>query len=108
MLGLSLDVWATMLFCILAFFGVSIWTLVYTLWQEEEKLELLESEGDLDTYSPRALRDLRRWIQAHPEPNHPDVKLARTLYNDCVETLQTTHRHFYDWSDAEISELDTV
>ena len=108
MLGLSLDVWATMLFCILAFFGVSIWVLVYTLRQEETKLALFQTEGTLDTYSPRALRDLRRWIEAHPEPTHPDVEEARTLYNDCVDTLKTTDRHFYRWSDAEIERLDVL
>ena len=108
MLGLTLDVWATMLFCVLAFFGVAIWALVYTLWQEEKKLALFETEGDLDTYSPRALRDLRRWIEAHPDPTDPDVEEARTLYNDCVDTLKTTDRHFYDWSPAEIERLDSL
>ena len=43
MLGLPLDVWATMLFCILAFFGASIWVLVYTLRQEETKLALFQT-----------------------------------------------------------------
>jgi hypothetical protein len=108
MLGLSLDVWATMLFCVLAFFGVAIWTLVYTLRQEEKKLALFETEGDLDTYSPQALRDLRRWIEAHPDPTDPDVDEARTLHNDCVETLKTTDRHFYRWSEAEIERLETL
>jgi len=108
MLGLSLDVWATMLFCVLAFFGVAIWALVYTLRQEEKKLALFETAGDLDTYSPRALRDLRRWIEAHPNPHAPDVEEARSLYNDCVETLKTTDRHFYRWSEAEIERLDTL
>ncbi len=108
MLGLSLDVWVTMIFCVLAFFGVSIWTLIYTLRQEDKKLALFESEGDLDTYSPRALRDLRRWIEAHPEPAHPDVESARVLHNDCVETLRTTDRHFYGWSASEIERLETL
>jgi hypothetical protein len=108
MLGLSLDVWVTMIFCIVAFFGVSIWVLIYTLRQEETKLALFKTEGDLDSYSPRALKDLRRWIAAHPDTTHPDVESARTLYNDCVETLKTTDRHFYGWSDAEIDRLDSL
>ena len=41
--GLSLNVWATMLFCILAFFGALIWVLVYTLRQEETKLALFQT-----------------------------------------------------------------
>ncbi len=108
MLGLSLDVWITMLFCVVAFFGVSIWVLVYTLWQEDTKLALFKTEGDLDTYSPRALRDLRRWIEIQPDPPPPDVNEARALYNDCVETLKTTDRHFYEWSAAEIERLDPL
>ncbi len=108
MLGLSLDVWATMLFCVLAFFGVSIWALVYTLRQEDTKLALLKTEDDLDTYSPRALLDLRRWIESHPDPTHPDVEAARAAYNDCVNTLRTTDRHFYAWSRTEIDRLDTL
>ena len=108
MLGLSFDVWATMLFCIVAFFGVSIWVLIYTLQREETKLALFQAEDDLDTYSPRALRDLRRWIEAHPNPNDPDLDEGRALYNDCVETLKTTDRHFYEWSASEIERLDPL
>jgi hypothetical protein len=108
MLGLPVDVWATMAFCVLAFFGVSIWTLVYTLRQEEQKMTLLQTESDLDTYSPRALSDLRRWIESHPNPTHPDVEAARSAYNDCVDTLRNTDRHFYRWSRAEVDRLDTL
>jgi hypothetical protein len=108
MLGLSLDVWATMLFSIVAFFGVALWTLVYTLWQEEKKMDLVEAEGTLDTYSPTALRDLRTWVETHPNPQAPDVREARALYNDCVETLRTTDRHFYGWSEADINRLERI
>jgi len=108
MLGLTLDVWVTMLFCVVAFFGVALWALVYTLRQEEKKLALFETEGDLDMYSPRALRDLRRWIDAHPAATHPDVKEGKALYNDCVDTLKTTDRHFYDWSASEVERLDAL
>jgi hypothetical protein len=108
MLGLSLDVWVTMLFCVVAFFGVSIWVLVYTLRQEEKKLALFKTEGDLDTYSPRALRDLRRWIEAQPDLHDPEVEEAKALYNNCVETLKTTDRHFYEWSASEIERLDPL
>lgn len=108
MLGLSLDVWATMIFCVVAFFGVTLWILVYTLRQEDKKLALFKTEGDLDTYSPRALRDLRAWIEAHPNPDAPDVQEARAAHNDCVETLKTTDRHFYAWAEEDIEQLDTL
>jgi hypothetical protein len=108
MLVLSLDVWATMIFCVVAFFGVTLWTLLYTLRQEDKKLALFKTEGNLDTYSPQALRDLRAWIEAHPNPDAPDVQEARAAHNDCVETLKTTDRHFYGWTNEDIEELSTL
>lgn len=105
MTTLPTDVWAMIIFSILVFFGVAIWALIYTLRQEERKMELLRTEGDLDSYGPRALQDLRRWIDTHGDD--PDVDSAREAYDDSVETLQTTNRHFYDWSAADIQRLDT-
>ena len=108
MLGLPIDVWAMMLFSIIVFFGVSVWALVYTLREEERKLDILETEGALDTYSPNALQDLRTWIRAQPDTSSQEVQDAQAAYRDCVETLQTTRRHFYDWSDQEIDRLDAL
>lgn len=106
MLGLALDIWAMMLFCVVAFFGVSLLTLAYTLRQEERKMEILKSEGGLDSYSPAALRDLKAWIEAHPRPSDSEVEAARNAYRECVQTLRSTNRHFYDWSEADIEQLD--
>lgn len=103
MTELPVDVWAMMIFTILAFFGVAIWALVYTLRQEEQKMEILQSEDTVDTHSPQALRELRDWI--HANPDDPDVDEAREMYENCVEILQTTNRHFYNWSEREIREL---
>jgi len=104
MVGLPLDVWVMMGFSILVFFGGTLWALLYTLREEDRKLRLLQSEEALDTHSPRALRDLRDWIEAHPDD--PDVETARTIYRDCVETLRSTNRHFYDWSSADLERLE--
>ncbi len=106
MTGLPLDVWAMMIFTIIAFFGVSIFTLVYTLRQEEQKMDILKTEKRLDTLSPQALRDLRAWIQAHPDD--PDVERARERYRECVEALESTDRHFYNWSADDIAHLEPV
>lgn len=106
MAGLPLDVWAVMLFSILVFFGVSIWVLIYTLREEERKIDILTSEDTIDTHSPRALRDLREWIEANPED--PDLDDAKATYRECVDALQSTDRHFYNWSDEEIADLDSV
>lgn len=104
MTGLPFDVWAMMIFSVLVFFGISIWMLLYTLREEERKMDILRSEGAIDTHSPTALHELRAWIEAHP--NDPDVDDARATYRECVEALQSTNRHFYDWSDEEIVRLE--
>jgi hypothetical protein len=106
MSALPLDVWAMLVFCVLVFFGVSLYVLVYSLLQEETKMQILRSEQTVDTYSPRALRDLRSWIQAHP--GDPDADRAREAYRACVEALQTTNRHVYDWTPADIDGLERL
>jgi hypothetical protein len=106
MLSLPLDVWIMMLFSILAFFGVSLWMLIYSLRQEERKMEILETEGQIDTHPPQALNELRTWIQDHP--HDPDVEMAREIYRECVEALQSTDRHFYDWSNADVERLESL
>jgi len=106
MSALPSDVWAMMLFSVVVFFGVSIYALVYTLWQEEQKMQILQSEDTLDTHSPQALADLQSWIEAHPAD--ADVEAARATYRECVETLQSTDRHFYNWSAADIERLEPL
>jgi len=108
MLGLPFDVWAMMLFSILVFFGGSLWALIYTLREEDRKMVILQQEGSLDTFSPEALRDLRRWISSHPNPEGQEVQNARTTYRECVDTLKTTTRHFYNWSPDEIDGLESI
>lgn len=103
MTELSIDVWAMMLFSILAFFGVAIYALVYTLRQEERKMDILRTEERLDTYSPAALRELRAWIHAHP--NDPDRTAALDAYEECVTAVNDNDRHFHDWSDVDPDDL---
>jgi hypothetical protein len=75
MIELPPDVWAMLLFSVAVFFGGSIWALSYSLFQEERKMKILNQEGALDTYSPRALRDLNDWLHAHPDPDSPVVEV---------------------------------
>lgn len=91
---------------LLAFYGVAGWALVRTLRQEGQKVEILRHQDRMDTFSPRALEDLREWIEANP--NDPLVDDARTRYNECITVLETTDRHFYDWSDEQIERLEHV
>jgi hypothetical protein len=93
-----------MLFSAAVFFGISLWMLVYTLRQEERKLRILRDEDALDTYAPAALRELRAWIDTHPDD--PDGETARTRYDECVEALRTTDTHVHDWSAADLEEFD--
>ncbi|NKE37842.1 hypothetical protein GWG54_18965 [Natronococcus sp. JC468] len=96
-----------MLACTLAaFWGVASWALVRTMRQESRKVELLEGQDRIDTYSPTALAELREWIQN----NHDDplVDDARRRHNECVETLEGTDRRFYDWSDEEVERLERI
>ena len=104
MTALPLDVWVMMLFSAAVFFGISLWMLVYTLRQEERKLRILRDEDALDTYAPAALRELRAWIEVHPDD--PDLETARTRYDECVEALRTSDTHVYDWSTADLEEFD--
>lgn len=103
MTTLPLDVWVMMLFSAAVFFGGSLWMLVSSLRQEERKMRILEEEHTLDPYSPAALRDLRAWIDAHPDD--PDIERARTRYRECVDALQQADRHVYDWTAADLSSL---
>lgn len=100
------EVWVAMLLTAAVFWGVSGWALVRTLRQEERKTEILERQRVMDTYSPRALAELREWIRENPDdPYRAD---AVEKYNECVRALQSTDRHFYDWDDEEIRSLNTI
>ncbi len=105
-MALSAGVLGMLAFILLAFYGVAGWALVRTLRQESRKVEILEEQDRMDTYSPKALAELRDWIEDNPDD--PLVDEARRRYNECVDTLETTDRHFYDWSDREIDRLEQI
>ncbi len=105
-MALSAGVLGMLAFILLAFYGVAGWALVRTLRQESRKAEILEEQDRMDTYSPKALAELRDWIEDNPDD--PLVDEARRRYNECVDTLETTDRHFYDWSDREIDRLEQI
>ena len=104
--ALSAEVLAMLAFTLLAFWGVAGWALVRTLRQERRKVEILRHQDRMDTYSPAALAELREWIRENPDD--PLVDEARELYNECVEVVRQTDRHFYDWSDEEIQRLEKI
>ncbi|QFU84766.1 hypothetical protein [Natronorubrum aibiense] len=103
---LSTVTWVTMFLAILALPGVASVVLIRSLRTEERKLELLREQGSIDSYSPRALQELREWIQAHP--NDPYAPEARQRYNECVRTLREVDEPYYDWSVEQIEKLETI
>ncbi|ELY96443.1 hypothetical protein [Natrialba taiwanensis] len=105
-MALSTVAWVTMLLAILALPGVASVVLVRSLRTEGRKLTLLREQGNLDSYSPQALRELREWIQTNP--NNPYVADARQRYNECVRTLREIDDPYYDWSDEQIEELEVI
>jgi outer membrane protein assembly factor BamD (BamD/ComL family) len=105
-LQLTGEVWLMMGFTVVAFWGIAVWALVCTLGQEDRKVELLESQDRIDSYSPRALADLREFAEGNP--NDPYAEDARRRYNKCVETLKRTEGRFYDWSDEEVADLERL
>lgn len=98
--------WIVMAVAIVALWGVASWALYRSLRDEDRKLELLDEQGGIDTYSPESLRELREWIKEHPDD--PMAEEARAAYNDCVETLETVDEPFYDWSGEDIERLERV
>ncbi|WP_254863930.1 hypothetical protein [Halovivax gelatinilyticus] len=105
-MALTPSVLGTLAFTLLAFWGVAIWALTRTLRQEEHKVELLSEQDRIDTYSPRALADLREWIEENP--TDPLVDDARAAHNECVETLRSVDRYYYDWTDGEVERLERL
>ncbi|APW97755.1 hypothetical protein CHINAEXTREME_08180 [Halobiforma lacisalsi AJ5] len=105
-MALTAEVVGMLAFTLLAFWGVASWALVRTLRQESRKVEILEHQDRMDTYSPRALEQLREWIRSNP--NDPLVDRAREQYNECVDALEETDRQFYDWSEEEIRSLERL
>lgn len=106
MVGMTLAAWAAMGGAIAVLWGSATWALYRSLTDEDEKLELIERQGEIDTYSPQALAELREWVTAHPED--PLAGEARDRYNDCVEILRRVDETFYDWSESEIDSLEKL
>lgn len=98
--------WAVMFGSIAVLWGVGVLTMYRTLTDEERKLTLLDAQGQLDTYSPTALAELRSWIEANP--NDPYVEEAIERHDECVRTLREIDEPFYDWSEAQIQDLETI
>ncbi|QRV13929.1 hypothetical protein [Haloterrigena salifodinae] len=105
-MALSTVAWVTMLLAILALPGVAGAILIRSLRTEDRKLELLREQGNIDSYPPRALQELREWVQTNP--NDPYAPEARQRYNECVRSLREIDEPYYDWSAEQIEALETI
>jgi len=105
-MALSLTTWVVMVAIVGILWGGSTLTIRRSMRDEDHKLELIKQQGKIDTYSPRALADLRAWIEDNPDDPYADE--ARTRYNDCVDTLREIDEPFYDWDEDEIASLERL
>lgn len=105
-MALTTEVIGMLVFTLAAFWGIASWALIRTLRQEGRKVEILEHQNRMDTYSPTALAELRGWIESNPDD--PLVEEAREQYNECIEALEETDRRYYDWSDEQVESLERL
>ncbi|WP_331235852.1 hypothetical protein [Natronorarus salvus] len=104
--AITAETWIGIGVAIVAFWGIASWAMIRTLRQEERKTAILDEQRRMDTYSPKALSELREWIEANPED--PYVEDAKHKHNECVRNLRETDRQFYDWSEVEIERLEPL
>ncbi|EMA27459.1 hypothetical protein [Halobiforma nitratireducens] len=105
-MALTAEVLGMLAFTLAAFWGIATWALVRTMRQESRKVALLEQQDRIDTYSPKALAQLREWVEANPED--PLAEEARERYNECLDALEETDSQFYDWSEEDIQSLERL
>ncbi|MCD6008242.1 hypothetical protein [Halomonas sp. IOP_31] len=96
---MSLSAIIVMIASIIALWGVASYALIVSIRHEEHKLALIRSQGDFEPYSPRAFRDLERWLAQHPDSEHaPEI---REWQQSQRQSMQRNPQRFYDWSHAE-------
>lgn len=98
--------WAVMLATTALLWGLTGVTLYRSLHEEDRKLELLERQDRIDSYSPRSMAELRMWVESNPDD--PLADEGKRRYNDCVDALWEIDETFYDWSDEEIESLEKL
>jgi len=95
-----------MIVCIVALWGVASVALVYSLSQEERKLQLIKKQGGFEPYSPQALRDLDRWIEQNNTSEH--AQEMRNVHEEQRTALQKCTSYFYTWNRPDIESLKEI
>jgi L-asparagine transporter-like permease len=95
-----------MIVCIVALWGVAIVALVYSMRQEEHKLQLIKEQGGFEPYSPRALRDLDRWIEQNNTSEH--AQEMHNVHEEQRAALQKCTSYFYTWNQSDVERLKEI
>ncbi|WP_311946671.1 hypothetical protein [Halomonas piscis] len=94
---MSLSAIIVMICSIIALWGVASWSLVYSMRQEEKKLQLINEQGGFEPFSPRAADDLDRWIEKNgTDENIQEMKSIREEQRDAMRKY---NRYYYDWNE---------
>ncbi|MCL1478946.1 hypothetical protein MIH18_03580 [Marinobacter sp. M3C] len=95
-----------MITCIFVLWGVASVALVYSMRQEERKLQLIKKQGSFEPYSPKALRDLDRWIEQNNTSEH--VQEMRDVHDEQREALQKCKSYFYIWDQSDVEIMKEI
>lgn len=92
---MSLSAIIVMVASIAALWGVASVTLVYSMRREGLKLELLQTQGNFEPFSPEAQQDIETWLAQHPDGD--PAREMRELLDIQQRARRDNPRHFYHW-----------
>lgn len=98
---MSMSAIIVMLASIVALWGVAIWALVYTLRQEERKQALIASQGGFECYSPRAFRDLERFLEKS-STSEAHLREFQESRREQLDSLQKYEARLYHWRPTDL------
>lgn len=93
---MSLPAIIVMICSIIALWGVASWALVYSMRQEERKLQLINSQGGFEPFSPRAAHDLDAWIEKNGTDEN--IQEMKDIREEQREAMSKYNRYFYSWN----------
>lgn len=92
---MSLPAIIVMICSIIALWGVASWSLVYSMRQEEIKLQLIKKQGGFEPFSPRAANDMDVWIEKNSTDEN--IQEMKDIREEQREAMEKYHSYYYDW-----------
>lgn len=92
-----------MIASMIALWGVASWSLVYSMRQEERKLNLIKEQGSFEPYSPHSLHDLERWIKRNPRSECLQEVIG--VIKEQKDAMRNCKNYYYEWDDTEVQRL---